>query len=501
LKSAATGRFSSGFRKIGIALKKPILLIFFNSLMYWFKMLKLYNTLTRKKETFKPLKKGSIGVYLCGPTVYGPAHIGHARTYIAFDIIRRYLEYRKFKVKFVVNLTDVHDDMIKRASEEGTTIFKLADKNIKLFFKDMNALGVKKADSYPRVTEHVKEIIDFVKRLEEKGYAYETSDGVYFDISKFKGYGKLSRIRMEEQKSGTRVEADKYEKGRARDFALWKKEKPNEPSWPSPWGKGRPGWHIECSVMSSKYLGKQIDVHGGAVDLIFPHHENEIAQSEAATGKKPFVRHWLHSGFLNVEGQKMSKSLGNFITMPELLAKHEAKPFRFFVGQMHYRTGINYTEKSLAKAERTLEKWDELIQRLLEAEGKSSGKEAEKLVEATRKEFVSAMDDDFNAPNAWAALQKFETAVNRLVDGKKLGKAGAKKVVSFLKEVDSVFGVFSFEKRKEKISKRDLALVKEREKLRREKKWEEADRIRKQLAEKGILLDDTQQGTRWKLVK
>jgi len=269
-------------------------------------MLKVYNTLTRKKEIFKPLKKGRVGMYVCGPTIYGPSHLGHARTYISFDLIRRYLVYRGYKVKYVVNITDVHDDMIKEARKRKITIAQLADKFLPLYLKDMNTLNVQKADIHPRVSQHIKEIIKMIEILINKGYAYVTYDGsVYYDVSQFKNYGRLSRIKLDKEITGTRVKTDKYEKKAVIDFALWKAAKKGEPYWLSPWGKGRPGWHIECSVMSMKYLGETLDIHGGAKDLIFPHHENEIAQSEAATGKK-FVRYWLHAGLLKIEGKKMS---------------------------------------------------------------------------------------------------------------------------------------------------------------------------------------------------
>src|SRR3989344_7446976 len=339
-------------------------------------MLSVYNTRTRKVEEFTPLKKGEIGMYVCGPTVYGPGHIGHARTYTAFDIIRRYLDFRGFRVKYVVNITDVHDDMIKAANEKGITIFELAGKNIALFMKDLEALGIKKPDVMPRVTEHIKEIIEMVETLKKKGFAYETDDGVYFAISKFKDYGKLGNVKPKKSVSGTRVETDKYEKENPMDFALWKKAKEGEPSWESPFGAGRPGWHIECSAMSSKYLGKQFDVHGGAVDLVFPHHENEIAQSEACFGKSPFVKYWLHAGFLNVAGEKMSKSLGNFITIPELLEKYDAKAFRYFIASLHYRSRVDFNDEAIAQAGKNLEKWDNLIQELLSlAEGKGGNED------------------------------------------------------------------------------------------------------------------------------
>ena len=383
--------------------------------------MKLYNTLSRKKQAFRPLKGKNVGMYVCGPTVYGAGHIGHARTYIAFDIIRRYLEYRGYIVKFVVNITDVHDDIIEEAKKQNTSIFALAEKNIKLFFDDMEKLKIKKASLNPRVTEHIKEIIEMVGELQKRGFAYETEDGVYYDITKFKKYGALSGAKAGKGLTGKRVQTDKYEKEEVQDFALWKKAKPGETFWESPWGNGRPGWHIECSAMSSKYLGKQFDIHAGAVDLIFPHHENEIAQSEAALGKKPFVGYWLHSGLLLVNGQKMSKSLGNYITIPELLEKHNALDFRFFVSQVHYRSILDYNEKAIEEAAKQREKWQQFIQALLEiGEGKEN-KEAKKIILKARKDFEKQMDDDFALPNAWAALQEMQHKVNALINGKKFG--------------------------------------------------------------------------------
>ncbi|MFH1256259.1 MAG: cysteine--tRNA ligase [Candidatus Diapherotrites archaeon] len=461
-------------------------------------MLKVHNSLSRGLEEFKPLKGKKVGMYVCGPTVYGPAHIGHARTYIAFDIIRRYLEFKGFDVLYVNNITDVHDDMIKRANEQGITIFELAEKNITEFLKDMEALGIKKASFNPRVTEFIPEIISMVKALQEKDFAYETDDGVYFKLEKFKGYGKLSGVKLKNAKTGTRVETDKYEKENVRDFALWKKAKPNEPSWDSPWGKGRPGWHIECSAMSSKLLGEQIDIHGGAVDLIFPHHENEIAQSEAATGKSPFVKYWLHTGFLNVSGEKMSKSLGNFITVPELLAQHNARIFRFFIASVHYRSRIDFSDAAMQKAKEQLEKLDRFVEALQEAEGGKESGEAGKLLGAAKKDFVAAMDDDFNFPEAWAVLFKFINNSFRLIDGKKLGKKGAAEMLSFLREIDSVFNVLEFEKKEEKLSPELMKLVEEREKARKGKDFAKADELRKKLLENGLVLDDTPKGVKWR---
>lgn len=471
---------------------------------------------------------------MCGPTVYGPGHIGHARTYTAFDIIRRYLEWKGYKVTYVVNITDVHDDMIKQAGKEGITIFELADKNIKIFMKDIEALGIKKPTETPRVTEHINEIIGMVKTLQEKGFAYETDDGVYFQVSKFKGYGKLSHIKVKKSVTGTRVETDKYEKDNPMDFALWKKAKPGEPSWKSPWGQGRPGWHIECSAMSAKYLGEQFDVHAGAVDLVFPHHENEICQSEACFGVHPFVKYWLHAGFLNVRGEKMSKSLGNYITIPELLAKYDAKAFRYFISSLHYRSRVDFNDKAIESAAKSLGKWDNTIQELLSAvdsqtvpmKGKDTdgsrkakaragnetgedgarldlkGTAVEKLVAGARRDFEKHMDSDFNLPNAWAALYRFQAEINSLLAERKMSGAEAEKVLSFLRELNSIFGFFTFEKKTaQELPAEIMALIEKREAARRQKNFAESDRIRAELREKGIELLDTPEGVKWKKIE
>lgn len=454
-----------------------------------------------KKEQFIPEKKGFVRMYVCGPTVYGPAHIGHARTYIAFDVIRRYLEYKGYKVKLVINITDVHDDMIAEANRQKTTIFELGDRFTKQFFKDMEALYIKPANIYPRVTQEIDAIINTIKKLHDKGYAYETDDGVYYDISKFKEYGKLSGIKPSKSITGTRVKTDKYAKRKVQDFALWKKAKPAEPYWESPWGKGRPGWHIECSTMSSKYLGLPIDIHGGAVDLIFPHHENEIAQSEAAYDVKPFVKYWLHTGFLDIAGQKMSKSLGNFITVPELLAKYNAKVFRFFISTKHYRSRIDFSEEAMKHAENTLARLNDFIQRLYEVNTAGHSNTVDKLLNKTKKEFEQAMDNDFNAPKAWSAIFALETEVNKKMNKNELTKEAALRVIGFLREIDSIFSVLSFEKKSAELSGEEKKLIALREKLRKEKRFEEADKIREQLTSRGIILIDTPQGTKWRRTK
>lgn len=461
-------------------------------------MLNLYNTRTHSIEEFKSIKKNEIGMYVCGPTVYGPGHIGHARTYTAFDIIRKYLEFKGYKVNYVVNITDVHDDMIKEAKKQGITIFELADKNIKLFMKDLNELGIKEPNTMPRVTEHIKEILAMVKTLKEKGLAYETEDGVYFAISKFKDYGKLGNVKVKESVTGTRVETDKYEKDNPMDFALWKKVE-EQPYWESEFGNGRPGWHIECSAMSSKYLGKQFDIHGGAVDLVFPHHENEIAQSEGTYGKKPFVNYWMHAGFLNVSGEKMSKSLGNFITIPELLEKYNPKDFRYFVSSLHYRSRIDFNDKAIVEAKVNREKWNNMIQELLSIDG-TDNKDVGKLIKNTKEAFAKSMDEDFNLPNAWAALYGFQSKINTLIASKTISKNNAKAVLEFLKEVNVIFDVFEFEKQDTSVSGDIEKLIEQREQFRKDKKFVESDKLRDELKKKGIELMDTPDGVKWKKV-
>lgn len=396
--------------------------------------LKIYNTLSRKKEEFKPLKKGHIKMYVCGPTVYGPSHIGHARTYIAFDIIRRYLEYKKYKIKFVMNITDIHDDIKPGVDTEKFT---------KLFLHDMQNLNVKPAHAYPRVSEHIPEIKNLVNILLKKGFAYKANNAVYFDVSKLKDYGKLSGIKLEKSKTGTRVETDKYERDKPVDFALWKNQ--------------RPGWHIECSAMIFKHLGKQIDIHAGGMDLKFPHHENEIAQSEAATGKKPFVKYWLHAGLLYIGGKKMSKSLKNYIEVPDLLKKYEARVLRLFFASYHYRSQADFSEVNIKQAQSSLAKLDSF------PDGKI--------------DIAPELDDDFNTPKALAKIFK------------------AKKWVP---ELESVFGISRL---RVKIPQKIKALIANREQARKNKNWELADKIRQELAKQGVVLEDQANKTVWKTKK
>ena len=374
-------------------------------------MIKVYNTLTRRKEEFRPLGK-EIKWYNCGPTVYDYIHIGNARNLVSFDIIRRYLEYRGFKVKFVQNFTDIDDKMIKRAKELNIPVKELAERFIKQYFEDAKLLRIKKATIHPKATEHIKDIISFIKDLEKKGYTYETDDGVYFNITKFRDYGKLSKQSIEKLKAGARVEKNENKRNPL-DFVLWKKHKPQEPCWDSPWGKGRPGWHIECSVMAITHLGSTLDIHSGGQDLIFPHHENEIAQSEALTGKS-FVKYWLHNAFLTIRKEKMSKSLGNILTAHEVLKRYDPRVIRLFFFTTHYRSPIDFSETTIEQTQHSLERLDNFIITIKNIK-KNQGVDISKLIIETRKRFINAMDDDFDTPKALAVIFEFIRKVNQLI--------------------------------------------------------------------------------------
>jgi len=439
--------------------------------------IKLYNTLARKKEEFKPIKKGEAGMYTCGPTVYGPGHIGHARSYVNFDLLKRMFLYNNYKVKHILNITDVHDDMIKGAKKEKITVEELADRYIPPFKKDLADLNIVPADAYPRVTEYISEIIEMVKTLIEKGYGYVEKDGsVYFDVSKFKNYGKLSGIKLEGGKTGTRVETDKYEREEATDFALWKGWKKGEPYWQSPWGKGRPGWHIECSVMANKYLGKTIDLHAGAMDLKFPHHENEIAQSEAASGVK-FINYWTHAGLLEVESQKMSKSLGNIYTLEDIKKKgFDPLALRYLFLTSHYRGKLNFTWKSLEGAQKALNK---LRQQMVE------WKKGNKGCPDFEKKFLEAINNDLDMPKALAIT--WDLVKSDYPDS-------AKKTT--LLKFDRVLGLKLSGYQATKPSKEIRGLVEEREKLRKQGKWKEADTIRKKIEKLGWKIEDTEKGSK-----
>ncbi|HEX9916621.1 MAG TPA: cysteine--tRNA ligase [candidate division Zixibacteria bacterium] len=459
--------------------------------------LKVYNTLTRKREAFKPIVSGKVGLYTCGPTVYDFAHIGNFRAYVFGDLLRRYLEYKGYEVKQVMNITDIDDKTIKGSQEKGIPLTQYTMKFKKAFFEDMEALNIKKAHVYPEATSHLKEMIEFVKKLLDKGNAYRMDNSVYFKISSFPEYGKLSKMKLDELKTTERVLADEYEKEQIADFALWKgwEEIDGDVFWITDFGKGRPGWHLECSVMSMKYLGNTVDIHTGGVDLIFPHHENEIAQSESVTGKK-FVNYWLHNEFLMVEGKRMAKSLGNYYTLRDLLAKgYNPKAIRYLLLSTHYRQQLNFTFEGLKSAEGALNRLFDFIHNLKNIKDGKNNPKIKKLIRETKKEFEEALDDDLNMSQALSKIFDLVKEVNLLIERNHISESDAKALISLLVEFDNVLGVLE---RVESIDEEMQGLIYQREEARRDENWELADKIRKQLEDKGIILEDTSQGTKWK---
>ncbi len=483
--------------------------------------LRIYNTLTAKKEEFIPLQEKKVGLYVCGVTVYDLCHIGHARSAIVFDTIYRYFQYRGYEVSFIRNFTDIDDKIIKRANEEGTNYKAIAEKYIREFNIDMGRLELEKPSVEPRATEHIPEMIQLISLLIQKGFAYQGKGDVFFSVEKFKNYGKLSGRNLDEMQAGARVEIDE-KKENPLDFALWKASKPGEPFWESPWGEGRPGWHIECSVMSQKYLGETFDIHGGGKDLIFPHHENEIAQSEAATGK-PFARYWIHNGFVNIHKEKMSKSLGNILTIKETLKDWHPEVLRLFFLSSHYRSPVDYSVDSLSDAKTGLDRFYTTLKAIQDeirkkGEGGSAPlEETRQTVESFQIRFEEAMDDDFNTAQALGYFYDLHTHLNRLLDVSK--GHPTEEILSLLKQgLDHfrnrgwVFGLFQEdpehylgEQKKERLKKLNLAeeevvkLMEERNQARKEKNWKRADEIRTELLSKEIVLEDTPTGTNWKL--
>lgn len=470
---------------------------------------RVYNTLTRKKEEFKPLVPGHISMYVCGPTVYNYIHIGNARSAIAFDTIRRYFEYKGYDVKYVSNFTDVDDKMINEARAEKTTVPKLAEKFINAFLADTTALNIEPATLHPRATHEINDIITFVKSLIDNGYAYEVDGDVYYRAKKFKHYGQLSDQNIEQLEEGASEHINDTEQSRKEDpidFALWKAQKePDEIGWDSPWGKGRPGWHIECSVMSTKYLGDTIDIHGGGQDLEFPHHENEIAQSEAKTGKK-FVNYWLHNGFVTVgkDQEKMSKSLHNFVTVHDILREVDPQVLRFFMASVQYRRQINYSAENLAQAATILDRFKNTLTninyRLADDTASEESAELAQAIMATNEKFEQAMDDDFNVQNALTAIYDLLPVVNANANAARADKQGLQKFKEKLASWLLVFGVDTNKLCVKNAGSNDDeidALVKKRDEARANKDWATSDQIRDQLKEMGITIQDTPQGTRW----
>lgn len=465
--------------------------------------MKLYNSLTRKKETFVPINEGEVKMYVCGPTVYNYFHIGNARPFMMFDILRGYMEYRGLKVTYVQNFTDVDDKIINKANEEGVSSLEISEQYIDEYFKDADALGIKRATVHPKVTETMDEIIAFIEVLVEKKFAYEVNGDVYFDTKNYADYGKLSKQSIDDLVSGARVEVNEAKKNSV-DFALWKKHKPGEPFWESPWGQGRPGWHIECSVMSTKFLGETIDIHAGGQDLIFPHHENEIAQSEAYSGKK-YVNYWVHNGYINIDNQKMSKSKGNFFTVRDILKEYDSEVIRFFMIQAQYRNPINFSRDLIESAQNGLERLynaKENINHLMDNVQRLEMPESEQSVWdgflGYKSKFIEAMDDDLNTADAVAAIFELVKAYNTTltVDHSKelLEKADA-----LLSELAGVLGILN--KKKVSIDDEIDALIKERTMARQNKDWATADRIRDELAARNIVLEDTPQGIKWSYKK
>jgi cysteinyl-tRNA synthetase len=499
--------------------------------------IRVYNTMSGKKEEFIPLQENKVGMYVCGVTVYDLCHIGHARSAIIFDMIYRYLRYRRYEVTFVRNFTDIDDKIINRANQEKTDYKTIAERYIREFEVDMGGLGLEKVTIEPRATDHIPEMIRLVSTLVENGYAYQGGSDVFFSVGRFKDYGKLSKRNLDEMQAGARVEIDEKKKNPL-DFVLWKGSKPGEPFWESPWGKGRPGWHIECSVMSMKYLGETFDIHGGGKDLVFPHHENEIAQSEGATGKI-FARYWIHNGFINIDKEKMSKSLGNFLTIKEVLKQWHPEVLRLFFLSSHYRSPLDYTEESLKEAKSGLDRFystlkavqDELNKPVQpspsalpspsKGEGTGGGApipdQSLQAIESFQARFEEAMDDDFNTAQALGYFFDLQTYLNSLLNLSK-GRP-TEEILSLLKKGSEyfskmgwIFGLFrddseSYlnEQRKAGLKKLTvseeeiLKLIEERNAARKEKNWKRADEVRNELLAKGIVLEDTPSGTNWKL--
>jgi len=494
-------------------------------------MLKIYNTLTRAKELFVPIREGEVGMYACGVTVYDFSHLGHARGAVVFDVVRRYLLHAGYRVKYARNFTDVDDKIIKRAAETGTTWKELAEKYTDEYIKDMESLGVDRPDLEPKATEHIPEIVELVKRLVERGYAYEAGGDVFFSVRKFAGYGKLSGKPIDELEAGSRVDVNEVKKDPL-DFVLWKSSKPGEPAWESPWGPGRPGWHIECSAMSMKHLGETFDIHAGGMDLQFPHHENEIAQAEAATGK-PFVRYWMHNGFVNVNREKMSKSLGNFFTIRDILAEYEPEAIRLFLLSTHYRNPIDFSDQSLKDAKSALDRYYTMAESLAEALGvykeqpydaaalSTDALDLHKKTLAFKERFTEAMDDDFNTAAVVGAVYELVREVNRITADKAQLKtdprmldvlSGARSALSEVAGILNVFnkdpeqwfrstvaGAGESDSTDAHLSGKEIdECIEKRNEARSRKDWKEADRLRDLLLEDGIELLDGSEGTKWR---
>ena len=456
--------------------------------------MRIFNTLTREKDEFKPITEGEVKIYACGPTVYNYIHIGNARPLCVFDVLRRYFEWRGYKVSFVQNFTDIDDKLIKRANEESSTVPEIAERYIKEFWTDADGLNVKHATVNPRATENIEQIQSIISALVEKGYAYQSGGDVYYRAKKFSGYGKLSHQPLEDLEAGARIDVTEVKED-PMDFCLWKGAKPGEPYWDSPWGKGRPGWHIECSAMACRYLGKTIDIHCGGLDLIFPHHENEIAQSEAANGCE-FAHYWMHNGFINVDNHKMSKSLGNFFTVRDVAEKYGYEPIRYMMVSCQYRSPINYSYEVIEQAKNSLERLytcrDNIDFALKNAQ---DGGEAPKFIEKRKQEFIAAMDDDLNTADALAAIFMLVRDINTLI-AEGAGKASLEACADMFDQLTGVLGLV-YNRKTEALDSDIEALIEQRTAARKAKDFKTADEIRDKLKAMGIVLEDTPQGVKW----
>ncbi|EQK83953.1 cysteine--tRNA ligase [Clostridioides difficile] len=465
--------------------------------------MKVYNTLTRTKEEFVPLEEGKVKMYVCGPTVYNYIHIGNARPFIIFDTLRRYLEYRGYDVTYVQNFTDVDDKIINRSHEEGISPEEVAAKYIKEYFVDCDGLGIKRATVHPQVTDNIQQIIEFIKELEDKGYAYAVNGDVYFDTNKFEGYGKLSGQKQEDLEAGARIEVND-QKRHPMDFVLWKAKKEGEPGWDSPWGEGRPGWHIECSVMSKRYLGETIDIHAGGQDLTFPHHENEIAQSEARSGKT-FSKYWMHNGYININDEKMSKSKGNFFTVRDISKLYDLEIVRFFMLSAHYRNPVNFSDEMLNQAKaglerlyNTKEKLEFTLSNLVESPLTEKEVELVKELDDFRQKFIDAMDDDVNTADAVSVIFELAKLINSNVD-ENSSLEFAKKCLDEFNELTGVLNIVN--KKKDTVLDKDIEeLIQKRTDAKKNKEFQLADDIRQQLLDMGIVLEATRQGVKWKRI-
>ena len=465
-------------------------------------VLKLFNTLGKKKEEFKPNQDNKVSIYCCGPTVYDFAHIGNFRTFLFEDIIIRYLKYKGYKIKFVMNITDVDDKTIAASIKNGKSLKEYTNKFTEEFFKDLDSLKITKATLYPKATDYIKEIEEYIKKLEKGGYAYQSDASYYFSISKFKEYGKLSGINIDPSKTKSRLTNDEYSKEDAQDFALWKAWEENDGDiyWNNILGKGRPGWHIECSVMSTKILGKQIDIHAGGTDLIFPHHENEIAQSEAVSSQQ-FVKYWIHSEHLIVEGKKMSKSEGNYFTLRNLLEKgYDQRAIRFLLISSHYRSQLNFTLDGINQAKENIDRIQETYSKIIDNKTKN-GRDSDlsKITKEAKIEFENAMDDDLDMPVALASIFRFVREINKYLDKEQILEENKLEITEYFKSINKILGVLSNETINFEISDDIKILVAERDEARNMKDWKKSDEIREELSRRGYIVEDTEKGTRIKL--